>query len=589
MGIVYTPDIADETAVPVPPRRKPVGARPYTAITLLVTAVAIWLVAIPLARDATAGQYGLLATTGGVYLLLSLVLDIAAFVVAVAKNNTLTAVLAIGIVTIIQRLTVTLITDVPIYSWTYKHIGIVNYIMSYHSPPRVGVHGEWPGFFAAMAWFSTVSGVDPVDAAHWFAPVAAALISLMGGALALVLGFNIRVALITAMLAQILNWTGQDYYSPQAIALIMAVAILALLSHSNKMPSSAYISVPIFAALVATHQLTPVWLCFLTIGLAVLREIRPRWLPLVYVAIFAIYLGPRLNATDRYGLFSGFNPVKNSEIVATGRGSDGREFTILVERLLSVSVWLAAAICCVLIWRRYGFPWMMATMAFSPILLLGGQSYGGEAIIRVFLYSIAGCAVLLAIVAAQAFSLTKPIQKVLACGTTMAFLIGVAAAGMQGYYGGWSYLTVTRTQLEYSRQLVASTGGRLVIGNLAPAAGWPDGLSVDFVNLELRDPGYGDMLESRRGSLLHKAFATSEDVETLESAIPDYGPPRPLYIVLPHQDIAYGEYFGWFPPTFVPSLIDRLSERPGWIMVDGDATTVIFKYAGGVGWFRRAY
>jgi hypothetical protein len=442
----------------------------------------------------------------------------------------------------------------------------------------VGIYGDWPGFFAAMAWFSSVSGLDPVDAAHWFTPVAETLISLMAGALALSLGFNRRAAMIAAMLAQILNWTGQDYYSPQATGLIMALAILALLSYSKKQSTSGYISVPIFAALVATHQLTPFWVCILTIALALLRQIRPQWLAVVYPAILAIYVLPRLKSIEHYGFFSGLNPLKNSAVVATGRGSNGREFTVLVERLLSASVWLLAAGCFIVIWRRHGAPWALGIMAFSSMLVLGGQNYGGEAIIRVFLYSIAGCAVLLAIVAAWAFELTKPILKVLVCGVTMLFLVGVGAAGMQGYYGGWSYITIERTQLEQSRQLLASNDGPFVIGNLAPSAGWPNGSSAGYVRLELQDPAYDAALDGLRESLMHKELASPEDVETLERAAPKEAATRTLYIVLPRQAVAYGEYFGSFPPTFIPSLIERLSERPGWTRVVGDVNTVVFAY-----------
>jgi hypothetical protein len=117
-----------------------------------------------------------------------------------------------------------------------------------------------------------------------------------------------------------------------------------------------------------------------------------------------------------------------------------------------------------------------------------------------------------------------------------------------------------------------------VIGNLALSAGWPNGSSADYVHLELLDPGYGSMLDGVRDSLLHKEFATPQDVETLERAAPNQGPPRPLYVVLPRQVIPYGEYFGWFPPTFVPSLIERLSASPGWTKVIDDDKTVVFAY-----------
>jgi hypothetical protein len=575
MATAYTRDVSLEQAV----RRLPSNGahiKPHTAIALLLVAVAIWLVAIRLLRGATVGQYGLLATLGGAFLLAAAMVAIAAFVLAIATDRTLIAGVAIGVVTVIQRVTVTLITDVPIYTWTYKHIGIVDYIIRNRSlaPPNVNVYGAWPGFFAAMAWFSTVTGLDPVDTAHWFAPVAEAMTSVMVGALALSLGYSVRVALIAAMLTEILNWTGQDYYSPQAMGLFMAVAILALLAYSKKLPISGYISVPIFAVLVPTHQLTPVWLCILTICLVLFRQIRPRWLAPIYTVTLAIYVLPRREMI-KDPLFSGFNIFKNGEVAATNRGSDGREFTILMERLLAVSVWLLAATCFVLIWRRIGAPWAIGIMAFSSMLVLGGQSYGGEAIIRVFLYSIAGCAVLLATAAARAFDPQPRKRKILAIITVMLLLAGFSAAAMQSYYGGWCYVTIDRRQLEQSRQLLSSNAGPPTFGIVVPQAGWPEQSDADYVRLYLEDPGYVTMLDELKRVLQHNNIATRQDVEQLENKASEG---RTFYVVLPRQLAAYGEYFGSFTPRAFSSLIERLSESPGWIKVINDANTVVFAY-----------
>ena len=578
MVAIETRDITPGQAVP---RVRSNVTRPgdYAAAALFLLAVGIWLAALPLLREETAGQYGLLATRGGVVLLLSAAVGIVAFVWAIATNNTRCAVLAIVTLTVIQKVTVPLITEVPIYVWAYKHIGIVEYMIHRHSSPHVQVYGDWPSFFAAMAWFSTISGLDPVAAAHWFAFFATALTSLMVGALAVSAGFSMRVALIAAMLAVLINWTGQDYYSPQATGLILALAILTLLLHSKKMPLAGYLSVPLFAVFVATHQLTPFWVCLVTVGLALLKQIRPRWLGLLYPAILAIYVFPRLTRAGRFDLFSGFDPVKNSTVVAEHRGSDGREFTILLERGLAVSLWFLAAVCFIIIWRRHGAPWALGVAAFSSMVILGGQNYGGEAIIRVYLYSIAGCSVLLAIVIASIFDLKQPWLKVPGCVLITLFFFGVGAVGMQGYYGGWSYVTVTRAQLEHSRQLLAASNGQMVIANIAPNVGWPEGSTSEHVNLKLQDPAYDSVLDDVRESLLHKEYATFQDVQAIEGTLPKRnGPPRTLYVVFSRQLTAYGEYLGWFPPTYVPSLIERLSDRPGWTKVIDDEDTVVFAY-----------
>ena len=555
------------------------AARRHGPGLVLLIALAMWWPAITQMRGEIAGQYGLLATNGGLLLLASALVALVAFVHALVIDSTLYAVLAVVVVTVIARVTATILTDVPIYVWTYRHIGIVDFMMQDHFSPHVQIYGDWPGFFSGMAWFSAVSGLDPLTVAHWFAPLSTVVISLLVGVLVASAGYGRRASLIAAMLAVILNWTGQDYYSPQAAGLILALSILSLLLYSKSAPLTGYLSTPVFAVLVATHQLTPFWLIVVEVGLVLFNKMRPRWLPLLHGAILAVYVYPRLDRTATFHFFSGFNPVKNSTVVTEGAGSDGRQFTVLLERGLFVGLWLLAAICFIVIWRRYGAPWGLGIVAFSSVVIVAGQDYGGEAIIRVYLYSIAGCAGLVAIVMARVFELGSSWKKFVGCVATTALLLGAGAIGLQGYYGGWSYVTVSLSQLKHSRELLASGDGRFVIGTIAQPVGWPEGSTVASVRLRLQDPAYDSVLNTVRPMLLHKDFATPEDIDRLESTLPKLGRAHTLYIVLPRQADVYGQYLGWFPSTFVPSLIRLLAERPKWSKVVDDRDTVIFEYS----------
>jgi hypothetical protein len=558
-------------------RRMPI--RRHVPALLLLISLGVWWFAIELMRGETAGQYGLLATTGGHFLLAGALVALVAFVCALAVDSTLYAVLAIVVVTVIGRVTATVLTDVPIYVWTYKHVGIVDFMIEDHFSPHVQIYGDWPGFFSGMAWFSTVSGLHPLTVAHWFAPIATAVIALLVGVLVLSAGFAKRAALIAAMLAVILNWTGQDYYSPQAAGLVLALSILSLLLYSKKAPLAGHLSTPVFAVLVATHQLTPFWLFIVEVGFVVFNQMRPRWLPLLHGVILALYVVPRLARTATFNFFSGFNPVKNSTVVTEGKGSSGRDFTVLLERGLFVGLWLLAAVCFVVIWRRYGAPWGLAIMAFSSVLILAGQDYGGEGIIRVYLYSIAGCAILVAVVVARIFELENSWRKTVGCIVATAFILAVGAIGLQGYYGGWGYYTVSKSQVELSRDLPASSDGQFVIGNIAQPVGWPEGATAASVRLKLVDPAYDAVLNAVRPGLLHKDLATSWDVDRLETTLPKMGRAHTLYLILPRQADAYGQYLGWFPPTYIPSLIEQLTQRPNWSKIVDDEDTVIFEYS----------
>jgi hypothetical protein len=563
---------------PHPPPAVPARAGVGPAV-LLVVAVGGWIAALTMLRGVRVGDYGLLATRGGAVLLTAAGLTLAAFLWSVSTHRKWLAVLGIGVMVLIARVTATLLTDMPLYVWTYKHIGIADYMISGHASPNVQIYGDWPTFFALMAWFSSVSGLDSLTLAHWFAPVSASLLALLVGTLVMGAGFSARAALIASMLALVMNWTGQDYYSPQAAALVLTLAILTLVLHSKRQPLTGYLAIPLAAVLVATHQLTPFWLLFVLVALALFNQLRPRWLPVLYFAMLVAYVVPRLNRAARFDVFSGFNPLKNSTVVAEARGSDGREFTIMAERGMFVALWVLAAICFVVIWRRNrSAPWSLGIIAFSSVLILAGQDYGGEAIIRVFLYCIAGCSALLAVVGTWLLDLQSPWRRAVGRAVTALVIAGLGAVGLQGYYGGWSYVTVSRSQVEHTRELLENTEGKYVLGSIAPNVGWPEGSTADAVRVRLLDPAYDSVFDGVRDKLLHKDFATPQDVAMIESTFPRGTRARALYVIFPRQLQAYGEYLGWFPPTFLPSLTDLLSRTPRWREVVSDDDTVVFEY-----------
>jgi hypothetical protein len=565
----------DADSQAVPPRRptsRVAIVSDYIATALLLLAIAIWLSAVPGLRGENAGQWGLLATPGGLLLLAATAVAVTGFVVAIAAGRAITAGIAIIVVIVVERATVPVITEIPIYSWTYRHIGVVDYIMKHHTlaPTGVDVYNQWPGFFATMAWFSSITGLDSVTAAHWFAPIADTLVAALVAVLALSFGSNIRAALTAALLAQLVNWVGQDYYSPQSIAFILCATILVLLSHSRRVPAAGYASVPIFAVLVATHQLTPVWVCGAAVALAVCRHIRPG-LAAVYVFLLIAYLLPRYSYIKRQGGITGFNLFDNSRAVGQGRGSDGRLFSLLVERGLSISLWLSAAICLVIVWRRSGPYWPLGIMAFSPLLMLFVVNYGNESILRVFLYSLLTCSVLVAPVMVGALTGRNGGRRLLhTVGYWLVSLI-VMAAGLQGYYAGWSFNTISRNQLEQSRWLLATNRAGTAISMMAPPAGWPERSTADFVKFALVAGDYDKPLDGLRDSLL-KGLPTPEAIDELESG------DQKTYIIIPRQAWAYNAYIGLFPPGALARLVEQLNQRSSWVKILDDSDTLAFVY-----------
>jgi len=121
------------------------------------------------------------------------------------------------------------------YSWAYKHVGIVDYILRTGTvDPTIGVgeiYHNWPGFFAASALLTSLAGSpDALRIATW-APVVFNLMNLV------VLRYvyrgltrSKRLIWLALFFFFIINWVGQDYFSPQAMAYVLYLACIGLLA-----------------------------------------------------------------------------------------------------------------------------------------------------------------------------------------------------------------------------------------------------------------------------------------------------------------------------------------------------------------------
>ena len=155
----------------------------------------------------------------------------------------------------------------------------------------------------------------------------------------------------------------------------------------------------IYFAIVAAHQLTPYIALLGIAALVVLGLVWRGWLAFLLFAVIAVgFLVPHygLISSQFGGVFSGGNVFENAS------GSQGilhkaaELRTGQVVHVLAACMWLGAAVAIALRWRSLGRVAIPAALAFSPFVILGVQSYGGEAIYRVFLFSAPWCALLIA-------------------------------------------------------------------------------------------------------------------------------------------------------------------------------------------------
>ena len=319
--------------------------------------------------------------------------------------------------------TVPAVSDVPRYAWVFKHIGVTDFIQSNGGPSVSGdIYNRFPGFFTLAAAASSWMGIGPLKFAGWGEPFFALLDTLLVAAGALVVKPDRRVAAFAALLFALSNWIGETYFSPQAAAFVLALAVILIalrglppgLSHPglprtlsrlrawardakasplwNSKASTAAILV-LDAALVLTHQLSP-YIVLLQFGLLVVSGVaRGAWQLGVMAAMTIGFTAANFSYLNHtYGLLGSLNPFAN---LGTSPATFG---AIAHAGLLEAhGGFLVAGILAILTlssaWRltRRGEGAHIVVpllLVVAPTGVLFGQAYGGEATLRAYLFSL---------------------------------------------------------------------------------------------------------------------------------------------------------------------------------------------------------
>ena len=562
---------------------------------VLVLGLCAWALGVGQLTPPAIGSYGLLAGANP-WFLLGVAMLVTGFLIELQRSDARGWVLGLGIVAVIVAIhaTVPILYGTPEYAWVYKHIGVA---LALGQNGRVtdpsSIYQLWPALFAATASLGALGHVGPLTFATW-APVAFELAdALVLLAVFRVLSGNRRVAFLGVMLYEgLIAWVGQDYLSPQAFAYLLWLGVVLILVRWLRRPAPAeprgrlgrlrapllagfeppqptsrgrravaiVLVAVIFLVIVAAHQLTP-YIALTGVGaLVVLGLIRPWWLVVVLAAIAGGYLVPRygLIAHDFGGLFSGGNPIQNASGSRGTHHAGAEASTALIVRGLAAAMWLLALAAIALRRRSLGRVAFAAALAFSPFVVLVAQSYGGEAVYRVYLFSAPWCALL---IAGAVYELRRGLLRwIVAGGVCAAALL----AGLQGLYGPVVVNAVTPNELAASGWLYTHTPpGSLIV---LAADNFPALDTADYNARQLEvmpaDPQIGE------------AWLDEGNVSDVEGWIAGLGH-RSAYVVVSHGMAAYANYFG--APTGFASLARTLPTAPGWTVVYRNADVTIYR------------
>lgn len=564
--------------------RRPHPARPRLATVLLglalLGAVGLWVASLPGIVAAPPSVLGLLVAGPPTFAAAILAVT-AVLLAALATRSRGIAVASVAALILVLRATAAVTSTVPTAAWTYKHLGVVQSLQAHHHVAAgMDIYMNWPGLFAAGAYFSDSTGVPIIDVARWFPPLVHVLLALQAAAIARTLGARATGATAAAALVVALNWVGQDYFSPQGIAMALAGGVILLLLQSGRSRAAGVLALVPFAGIVVTHQLTPFWLLILAAALVILRR-TPWWVGAAMVVILGGFLLSRLQVAEAYGLFSGFDPVANATGNVPSSTALGRDIGGLTAKASSLLMWLSTLL--VLAQRALRLGWrrgwrdrrvlVPGAIAFSPFVLLFGQNYGGEAILRVTLYSTVGAAVVLGPALATAVQRRAPVA--LAAG---AWALVIVLVTNQSFFSQWSVNLIHPEDAAAGRWLANQPSSSVVIPiiNDWPGRTWThyERYIQPFATLE---PGLDDILRTQDN--LAGSASLPLDIGVIDQVVRAHPAPR-TYIVFSAAMRASDAYYADFTRGSYQATLDQLNHSPEWRLVRHQNDLWVFEYIG---------
>ncbi|MCK9893712.1 hypothetical protein [Frankia sp. AgB32] len=580
------PDSPPLTAPPRPSRRA-------TVLATVLLGLVLWVVSLRVIRVDHLGSYGLLAALPAIWFVaLGLVTFAAVGALAAARPSGAVLACAGVALAVVLYATIPAVADMPQYAYVYKHIGVTRYIEAHHGVDRsIDIYHRWPGFFALAALFGEVAGrPNPVSFAAWAEPLFAVVDLLLVVALARAVVGGTRVPWFAGYLFTAANWIGQNYFAPQAIGFTLALAIHVLVAgqltghgatrgsgrrarllrrllgrsgsdagtdagtdagvpsrRDGGWPRPAVLAVILLltAAAVVSHQLTP-YLVVLTVGaLTVLGAVRPRWLVVAMAALAVAFLVPNLAyIRDHFGLFSGADAVANatnSGVYIELHKSAGKILYARAGLLLFAGAWLAAAVGALVLRRRgrAGRGVLLCSGAVvGTALVLFLQTYGGEGRLRVYLFTLPWCVIL---VAAALLGEGRPGRGRIALA--LVTLVSTLGLWMCAFYIPFDADNMTRGDVDSAAWIYDHGDPRIPV--MLGDSDWPGNYGPRYAEFtRTPQPSY-TLFEDPvfRGT----ALGRSPTVETagVIATMSRYGPRG--YLVFSRSQVAYAHSYGLVP------------------------------------------
>jgi hypothetical protein len=305
---------------------------------------------------------------------------------------------------------------------------------------------------------------------------------------------------------------------------------------------------------VPTHQLTPFILLISVGALSLLGMLAPRWIVVAMAALVLGYLALNFEfIRENFSIFTGLDPVENAQQAPYDLApAEGKEFNTAVARLLPIFGWLGGAIGFArLAWLGRAVQALpLAVLAAAPFAILLGQSYGGEAALRVILFSGPWCG---ALIAWALTTVRRPVaMRALAGGVAALF----AALFVPAYFGTAQLTVMPPDEVRASAYLYEHGRPGSVVMLSAPD--FPARLAPNYPKF------VGPQTESEPNLLRTDQFRDRPlgpaDVAAVRALMRDYATRG--YLIFSRTQYKFTRLFGLTPPGELRDLERAVAASP---------------------------
>ena len=591
--------------------------REWVPAVCTAAAAVLWIVTVRRTDFAAMRPLGLVTILGPSYFLGLAVISVG-LAVELVRGRPREAWLCTLVVALVVYLFGTPCAVEPVAALTsaWVHAGFVRYVFL-HGNVLNGFTAEfsWPGTFSMFALLVGFTGkTTAIPLLRWF-PLGIELAYLPAlVAIARASGVSKRVGWLGIAIFYGTDWIYQDYFSPQAVNFLMYLVVVAvvltcwrplataaagtapalrarfgslrdavrprrLLGYESvavwspgTVLATFFVVVLISLATAMSHQLTPYAIVLALVACLVTRRLGRPELPAIafLLAVGWLSLGASNywlgHLSQIFGNIFQIGSTLSGNVSSRVTGSASHRLVVDARILLTLALFGLAAVGAV---RRATASRTLELLTVAPFLVLAGQSYGGEGLLRVALLSGPFASLLVAsAVLPRRTGAIRPIVRPFRLGRHGRALLALAIT--VGLLGAATTMTVVRGGNDYYESFAAGELDAVNLTYLHVHAGQTVGLVAP----------YAPIGQWAVGSVRAYAVAGAGTVPTLRQMRRNLLHVRPSYVILSRAQGNWGEVLGGLPTGWQHQLALFLVAN-GYVVFGRTPTAVVLYTAHG--------